>query len=95
MSEVTSSQCENWRCKPYTLVLPFKMWHDRISNLLLNPHPSSHPFSPSYRFAQSQVVRVFSILSIPAFSVFFIFAVTLALFPTITSKIESTQKCER
>ena len=41
-----------------------------------------------------RVGRVIKTLSTPAFSVFFVFNVTLALFPTITSKIESTQKCE-
>ena len=41
-----------------------------------------------------RAMRVIRTLSTPAISVFFIFNVTLALFPTITSKIESTQKCE-
>lgn len=42
----------------------------------------------------SKVSRVLTAVKAPAFAVFMSFAVTLALFPTITSRIESESKCD-
>jgi len=53
--------------------------------------PSS-PGSPSS--SSGKVNRVMSTVRAPAFAVFTCFAVTLALFPTITSRIESQDRCE-
>jgi len=58
------------------------------------PLLDSDEMDTELRGQEGRVMKVIRTLSIPAWSVFFIFNVTLALFPTITSKIESTQKCE-
>ena len=41
-----------------------------------------------------KILEVFALIKIPALSVFFIFTVTLSLFPALTVLLESTQKCK-
>ena len=45
-------------------------------------------------FSQDELWRVFSQIKIPALSVWFMFTVTIGLFPSITVLIESEKKCE-
>jgi uncharacterized integral membrane protein len=47
----------------------------------------------SMRETMSRAVKVYKIVAIPSFSVFFVFTVTIAIFPSLTVLVESTQKC--
>jgi equilibrative nucleoside transporter 1/2/3 len=42
----------------------------------------------------SRIYEVFKVVSIPSFSVWLTFTVTIAIFPSLTVLIESTKKCE-
>jgi equilibrative nucleoside transporter 1/2/3 len=48
----------------------------------------------SFNEQLQQIWRIYQIIAVPSFSVWFVFTVTIAIFPSLTVLVESQQKCK-